>query len=85
MDELTCREVIGFLDDYHGGALASDRRAAFDAHLQQCRHCRDYLRTYVDTIAMGRAALTDAAEQTPASLPAPLLDAILSAVRRPPA
>jgi len=82
MTDLTCRELIDFLDDYRSGALAADRRAAFDAHLAQCRHCRDYLRTYEDAIKMGRSALGCGDKPVPAEVPRSLVNMVMDAVRK---
>jgi len=84
MTELTCRELIDFLDDYRSGSLPAERRASFDAHLAGCGHCRDYLRTYEDAIRMGRQALGSGDESAPPEVPKALVNAILNAVRKPP-
>lgn len=81
MSDVNCKELIDFLDEYRTGALAPERRAAFDAHLAICRHCRDYLRTYEQTIAMSRRSMEDGAAST---LPPELARAILDAVKRTP-
>lgn len=85
MTDLTCREVIEFLGDYRSGDLPAGTRAAFDAHLTNCRHCRDYLRTYEDAIKLGRGALLVDNEPRPREVPEALVNAIINAIRTPPA
>jgi len=54
--ELTCRELVAFLDDYVAGELAPERRAVFERHLAGCLDCRRYLQSYRATVELGRAA-----------------------------
>lgn len=55
MTNLTCRELIEFLDDYVEGRLPPERRAVFDDHIFQCcQDCRDYLESYRRTIELTR-------------------------------
>jgi anti-sigma factor RsiW len=42
----TCRDVIGLLLDYLEEALDPDTSGALERHLQDCRPCRVYLKTY---------------------------------------
>jgi anti-sigma factor RsiW len=76
--ELTCRDLAEFADDYQRGELAPEVRAAVDTHLAECPDCVTYLRTYADTIRLARAA----DEPVPATVPEPLVRAILAARRR---
>jgi anti-sigma factor RsiW len=78
---MTCRDFIRFLDDFEAGNLAPAVRAAFDAHLGQCRHCRDYLETYRRTIALSRGAFRDESGAVPTEVPGELVEAILAARR----
>jgi anti-sigma factor RsiW len=75
---LTCRELIGFLNDYVEGALAEARRRDFDAHLRLCPRCIEYLDSYRRTIALGREALDCRDEQVPPDVPEDLVRAILA-------
>lgn len=74
MNDITCRELIGFLDDYVAGSLDPARLAAFEAHLNCCRACRNYLATYQAAIRLSR----EAAESTTEDVPEDLVRAILS-------
>ena len=68
MTDVTCRELIGFLDDYVAGELDAVRRESFEAHLSQCRACRSYLATYRTTIRLSAEAADAAAERVPEDL-----------------
>ena len=79
MRSLTCRQLIEFLGDHHDGTLPADERARFDEHLAACPECREYLRTYEDTIRLGKAAFAESddpvpAEPIPADVEAKLLE-----------
>jgi predicted anti-sigma-YlaC factor YlaD len=76
---MTCRELTDFLDDYLAGNLSALTRFTFQLHLGLCRSCRDYLRTYRDTIHMARAVFSDPAAAVPHSVPEGLIQAILAA------
>ena len=52
---LTCRDVIDTIDDYVAKTLTSAMCAQFDAHVAACAGCRDYLKTYRDTVQLGKA------------------------------
>ena len=68
MTEVTCRELIEFLDDYVAGELDATRREAFESHLSECRACRSYLATYRTTIRLSAEAADAAAERVPEDL-----------------
>ncbi|HET7341803.1 MAG TPA: zf-HC2 domain-containing protein [Methylomirabilota bacterium] len=53
---LTCRDVIGILDDYVDGGLAGEELAALERHLDGCEPCRAYLATYRRTRVLGARA-----------------------------
>lgn len=86
-NNLTCRELIEFLDDYVAQRLDPGVRATFDAHLGICRHCRDYLSDYQRTIALSRGAMLAAErpkdEQVAAAAPNDVVRAVLAALRKP--
>jgi anti-sigma factor RsiW len=73
---MTCREFIQFMMDYSEGSLPEAQRAAFDLHLAHCSWCRDYLRTYQETVRLGKAAAQPATDD---DLPEELVKAILAA------
>ena len=82
MSALTCRRVIEFLDDYLTAAQPPEVRLEFELHLNACRHCADYLRTYRDAIVMGKAAFSAEPDAPlPADVPSELARAVLCAIR----
>ena len=85
-EDLTCADVIGFLDDYIAGNLAADRQAAFEAHLAICPQCVDYIASYRRTIELVRDSAPDAADRPtptrPPPLPPALVRLIIAARRR---
>lgn len=77
---LTCRDLIDFLDDYTAGTQPAEVRAEFDRHLAVCRHCREYLQSYRDTIAL-TLACRDENDPVPAEVPAALVEAVMFAIK----
>jgi anti-sigma factor RsiW len=72
---MTCEELTGFLADYLDGELPAATRSTFEAHLTVCAACVEYLRTYRDTIRLGRTACEDEAADAPETLVRAVLDA----------
>ncbi len=64
---MTCREFIEMIDEYLAASSTADGRAECDAHLAKCPYCRDYLKTYRDTIGLLKEAFakTPDAEVSP--------------------
>ena len=50
---LTCHEVEEFLLNYYEGKLTKLERAKFDFYIMICRECRDYMKAYQNSIALG--------------------------------
>jgi anti-sigma factor RsiW len=42
-DDLPCQELVELVTDYLEGRLPESERQRFDAHLQVCSGCRNYL------------------------------------------
>jgi anti-sigma factor RsiW len=80
--DVTCRELVEFLDDYLSGALSEEDLRAFNAHLAACPSCVAYLKTYQATIQAGRAALARNEEDPPEDVPEGLIQAILAARKK---
>lgn len=76
---MTCRELIDFLMDYQSGGLAPPVKSAFDEHLALCPPCVAYLRTYEETVKLGRGACADPDDEVPDGVPEELVRAILDA------
>ena len=74
LPEMPCRELVEVITDYLEDALPHDDRLRFEAHLDECDACRDYVEQFEQTIALsGRVE----AEQ----LPPGLQDELLAAFR----
>lgn len=58
---MTCREFVEMIDEYLAASSSADDRAECETHLETCPYCRDYLKTYRDTIGL----LKDAFAKTP--------------------
>lgn len=82
MTQLTCREVVEFLMDYLDHALDPAQRHAFERHLAQCDECVAYLRTYEQTVRLGKAAFDDLDAAADRQVPRELVDAIVATRRR---
>jgi anti-sigma factor RsiW len=76
---ITCNELIDFLYLYVSGELPADRAAEFDRHLSVCPSCVNYLETYRETIALGRAAFEDPDLPAEDCAPEELVSAVLKA------
>jgi anti-sigma factor RsiW len=79
--ELTCRQLIEFLDDYVDGTLPQHARETFESHLGSCEECCDFLRSYRETIRLTRECCCDQAESERREVPEELVRAILAARR----
>ena len=54
MDELTCRDIVGALNDYVDGRLTVEHQRAFDEHFADCPCCVEFLQSYRDTSGIFR-------------------------------
>ena len=78
---MTCKELTDFLGDYLEGDLPPAGRREFESHLADCTACVEYVRSYEETIRLGRGALKPSDEGTPEDVPPELIAAILAARR----
>jgi len=78
---VTCRDVAGFISDYLSGELSPEVRTRFDDHLARCANCRRYLRSYEETVTLGRHAFDEAGAEPALDVPEDLVQAILAARR----
>jgi anti-sigma factor RsiW len=76
---MTCRELIDFLMDYQAGTLPAPQRTSFEEHLSLCPPCIDYLRTYEETVKLGKGACGDPDDAVSDDVPEELVQAILAA------
>jgi anti-sigma factor RsiW len=80
---MTCRELVEFLMEYLSGELAVDQRRAFEDHLAVCPECVVYVKSYEETVKLGKAAFSHPDAGIPDEVPDDLVKAILRARRRP--
>jgi anti-sigma factor RsiW len=76
--ELSCRELVEFLDDYVEERLPVERLAVFERHIAVCGDCREYIAGYRRAPGAARAALCD---EGLAPLPEDLVRAIVAALK----
>ena len=62
--EMPCQELVEVVTDYLDGALPDIDRFRFEAHLEECEPCRDYLEQIRQTIeVVGQLAPEDLSEE----------------------
>jgi len=76
---MTCRDLADFLMAYLDDELPADQRASFSAHLGECPPCVAYLKTYEETVKLGKSVCSDPEGPVPDDVPERLIQAILSA------
>lgn len=76
---MTCREFADFIADYMTGELTPAVQAAFERHLDVCINCRRFLKSYEETVKLGKRAFDDEDALLPAVVPEELVQAILAA------
>jgi anti-sigma factor RsiW len=74
---LTCRELIVMLGEYRDRTLASAERASAEAHLLSCDECTAYLKSYEQTIRLGKRAFREAVDSEAGDLPETTIQEIL--------
>lgn len=79
--ELTCRQIIDFVQAFLDGELPPRERTIFELHLTICPDCVNYLRSYQATQALTKLAAEDESEMSP--IPEGLIQAILAARMKP--
>jgi predicted anti-sigma-YlaC factor YlaD len=50
--EMTCRELVEVVTDYHEGSMPVDQRLLFEEHLAFCSWCRTYVEQMRQTIRL---------------------------------
>jgi len=71
---MSCQELVNLVNEYLEGALESDDRARFEAHLAECEGCANYLNQM-------RATINLVGRLTEESVPAPAIDKLMAAFR----
>jgi anti-sigma factor RsiW len=51
LDVMSCRELVEVVTDYLEDTMARSERLRFEAHLEECPYCVDYLAQMRETIA----------------------------------
>lgn len=68
-DDLPCIELVELVNDYLDGVLPAAERDRFDAHLEVCPGCRNYVDQMRTTIALtGRLRVDDLSPEVAAEL-----------------
>jgi anti-sigma factor RsiW len=49
-EEMTCRELVDVITDYVEGKLSKKDRDRFEAHIEECPYCLNYLEQMRETI-----------------------------------
>lgn len=80
---MDCQALESFIVDYIDGQLPSLQRKAFVDHIKECPPCKVYVTEYQKTIDLGKAAHTDPEPSSCEQMPEALVQAILSASKRP--
>ena len=75
---ITCREFAEFLWAYLSGEVSPEQRFDFDAHMAVCPGCVAYLKTYEETVRLGKEAFVSPDDPVPADVPEELVQAILA-------
>ena len=75
---LTCRELVGFLNDYVDGDLEQGQRKAFEAHVEACPPCIEFLTSYRLAIELGKDACQCENDHLPEEVPEGIIKAILA-------
>lgn len=78
--ELTCRQIIDFVQAYVDGELPPREQTIFELHLTICPDCVNYLQSYQATQALSK--LTGEDEPTESPIPVELIQAILAARKK---
>ena len=76
---MTCREFADFMADYLSADLGPESRREFERHISGCPNCQEYLRSYQETVKLGKRAFDDDGAQVPETVPEELIQAVLSA------
>lgn len=80
-DCLTCKQLVEFLAEYLDGEMDESMRAQFEQHVDMCPPCKDYLKTYRETLRMCRSTCNDE-QKKPGPVPPELVQVILSTLKQ---
>ena len=58
-NDLVCQQIVEIITDYLEGSLPRSQRRRFEAHLEGCEHCSEYLEQMRLTINLTGRLRTD--------------------------
>jgi len=76
---ITCREFEDFVLDYLEDNLPIGQKKIFELHLRFCRECRDYLKAYQASMAVGQRLFAEEQQSLPEDVPEDIIQGILAA------
>ena len=76
---MKCKEFIEVILDYLDGMLKDDALATFQSHLDGCKSCDSYLRSYEFCVRLHRGLSQLADSDSAQELPPQFVNAILAA------
>lgn len=80
--ELSCRELVEFLNEYVDDELPPERRGVFERHIAICDDCRRYLEQYRSVMKLSALAFAAPVTSTLPPVPEALVRAIMDARAR---
>ena len=80
---IACRDFIEFLMDYLSGELPEAQREVFEAHLAVCASCVAYMKTYQETVRLGKEVCSRPEGPVPEDVPEDMVKAVLAALKKP--
>ena len=79
---ITCKGLHEFLMRYVDGELSEAELKEFNAHMEICPSCIDYLASYKTCIELGKSYKECSEKESMDEVPPALLDAILKARKK---
>ncbi|MBX2867590.1 MAG: zf-HC2 domain-containing protein [Acidiferrobacterales bacterium] len=80
--EMTCQEMESFIDDYLDNKLSDLQRDTFDAHIDYCPDCFNFMVNYRNAIRLGKTAYADDYKDSCEKMPDNLVEAIMQASKK---
>jgi len=77
--ELSCLKLETFIDDYLDNKLPGAKRDVFEAHIDYCPGCYNFLTNYRNAVHLGKTAYAGEDEASCETMPENLVEAILRA------
>jgi anti-sigma factor RsiW len=69
IDEMACNELVEIVTEYLEGTLGGEDRRRFEAHLEECPYCVDYVEQFRETVmATGELTVDSLAPERRAEL-----------------